>query len=369
MRVTHIHRIGGVGGSERHLLALLPALADRGLDVRFIGLDDVNNAPDPFYDRLDAAGIPFTRLPCARDLDVRLAGGLVSAVRTFRPDLVHTHLVHADVYGVLASLGVRTKLVSTKHNDDPFRRGRFRYAERLLTRRTARVICITEALRRFNVEQVGLPAAKLDVVHYGLDAVPDAWGPADGGIGGIPENARVVLGILRLVPQKGIDVALVALAQLRPEYPDLHLVVLGEGPQRDELLRLAAELGVGDAVSFPGRSGDVTGWLNRAELLVHPARWEGFGLALLEAMLAGLPIVASRVSSIPEIVIDGETGVLVAPDDPAALARAISDVLAGPSRARELGEAGRDRARREFSVARMTERTLTVYDRASSTSR
>ena len=97
-----------------------------------------------------------------------------------------------------------------------------------------------------------------------------------------------------------------------------HLVVLGEGPERLELERLARQLGV--PVYLPGRVPDVAAWLRRAALLVHPARWEGFGLALLEAMLAGLPVVATRVSSIPEIVADGETGLLVPPDDPAALA-------------------------------------------------
>ena len=133
------------------------------------------------------------------------------------------------------------------------------------------------------------------------------------------------------------------------------LVVLGEGPERE---RLADE-----GVYLPGRVGDVGAWLARAELLVHPARWEGFGLALLEAMLAGKPVVATRVSSIPEIVVDGETGLLVPPDDPDALAGAILQVLRDPGR---LGEAGLERAKSEFSVERMSRRTLAVYERALS---
>ena len=112
---------------------------------------------------------------------------------------------------------------------------------------------------------------------------------------------------------------------------------------------------------LPGRVPDVAAWLRRADLLVHPVRWEGFGLALLEAMLASLPVVATRVSSIPEIVLDGETGLLVPPDDPAALAAAVNRVLADPS---DFGERGRARARAEFSVARMAERTLAVYEKA-----
>jgi glycosyltransferase involved in cell wall biosynthesis len=129
-------------------------------------------------------------------------------------------------------------------------------------------------------------------------------------------------------------------------------------------MRLAGELGIAEAVFLPGRAGDVTAWLERAELLVHPVRWEGFGLALLEAMLAERPVVASAVSSVPEIVADGETGLLVPPDDPSALAAAILRMLADDTLATGYGAAGHERARREFSVDRMARRTLEVYDRA-----
>jgi glycosyltransferase involved in cell wall biosynthesis len=344
VRVLHAHRIGGIGGSERHLLTLLPALAERGVDVSFLGLDDPSRAPDPFYEQLT---VPYERLAAPRDLDPSLALRVRREVRRF--DLVHTHLVHADVYG---ALGAR-RLVSTKHNDDPFRAGAFRFVERALARRAARVIAITRSLARFQIERVGLPAAKVEVIHYGLDAVPHPWGtnPADP----VPADARVLLAVCRLEPQKGVDVAIRAL----PEIPRSHLVVLGDGPQRAELERLASELGV--PAHLPGRVPDVAAWLRRAEVLVHPARWEGFGLALLEAMLASLPVVATRVSSIPEIVADGETGLLVPPDDPSALAEVVNRVLADPV---GYGERGLARARAEFSVAKMVDRTLAVYERA-----
>jgi len=341
VNVLHVHRIGGIGGSERHLLTLLPALAERGIEVGFLGLDDPGRAPDPFY---AALSVPFERLPAPRDLDPLLAMRVRHATR--RADLVHTHLVHADVYG---AFGAR-RLVSTKHNDDPFRAGPFRFVERALAHRAARIIAITESLARFQVERVGLPRDKVEVVHYGLDDLPRAWGA--NAPDPVPADARVVLCVCRLEPQKGVDVAIRAL----PELPGAQLVVLGEGPQRAELEQLARELGV--EVYMPGRVPDVAAWLRRADVLVHPVRWEGFGLALLEAMLASLPVVATRVSSIPEIVADGETGLLVPPDDPAALAAALNRVLADPS---DYGERGRARAQAEFSVARMVDRTLAVY--------
>jgi glycosyltransferase involved in cell wall biosynthesis len=349
VKILHIHRIGGIGGSERHLLTLLPALADRGVDVSFLGLDDTSRAPAPFYEALN---VPFERVPAPRDLDPRLALRVRRAARA--ADLVHTHLVHADVYG---ALGAR-RLVSTKHNDDPFRAGMFRFVERALARRTDRIVAITEALAAFQVQRVGLPADKVEVIHYGLDEPPAAWGAnaADG----VPDSARIVLAVCRLEPQKGVDVAIRALPDIRRRH-EATLVVLGEGPQREELERLARELEV--PVLLPGRVPDVTAWLRRADLLVHPARWEGFGLALLEAMLASLPVVATRVSSIPEIVVDGETGLLVPADDASALAEAVSRVLDDPA---DLGVRGHLRARAEFSVARMVDRTLDVYRRATS---
>ncbi len=366
MKVLHIQRIGGIGGSERHVLELLPALRARGVDARFLGLDDTGAAPEPFYVALAEREVPFERLPCPRDVDPLLASRVTSAVGSARPDIVHTHLVHADAYGGLAAARTHAALVSTKHNDDPFRSGKGRYLERLLARRAARVICITEALARFNREVVGLPAGKLRVVHYGLDAPPEPWGPPGGP--NLPAGTPVLVAVCRCVPQKGVDVAIESLARIRERHP-AHLVVLGEGPLRGELVDLATKRGVEDAVSFPGRVGDVAWWLRRAAVVVHPARWEGFGLALLEAMLCERAVVATRVSSIPEIVVDGETGLLVPPDDPAGMADAVNVLLDDPPRAAAMGRAGRARALAEFSVARMAERTAAAYEESLSSDR
>jgi glycosyltransferase involved in cell wall biosynthesis len=346
MRVMHVHRIRGIGGSERHLLTLLPALAERGVDPIFVGLDD------PAWDAADFYGalqVPVVRIMSPRDFDPLL---LVRLARTLRADIVHTHLVHADVYGGLAARLRGTHLVSTKHNDDPFRIGPFRFVERGLSRLTDRIVTITDALHRFTVDQVGVPADKVETIHYGLDGVPGAWGvnPPDD----VPESARVLLAVARLTDQKGIDVAIRAL----PELPDdTVLVVLGEGPERPALLRLARELGIESRVFLLGRVPDVAAWLGRATVLVHPARWEGFGLGVLEAMLASLPVVATNVSALPELIVDGQTGVLVDPDDATALARGIERALDRP----ELGAGGLERARSEFSVGRMADRTAALY--------
>jgi glycosyltransferase involved in cell wall biosynthesis len=347
VRVAHVHRIRGIGGSERHLLTLLPALADLGIEPVLVGLDDPRWDPADFYAALT---VPAIRIPSPRDIDPLL---LARLLRVLRADVVHTHLVHADVYGGVAAKLRGESLVSTKHNDDPFRLGPLRHVERGLARVSDRIVAITESLRRFTVDRVGIPAAKVETIHYGLDALPEPWGvnPPDD----VPDGTRVLLAVSRLTEQKGLDVAVRAL----PSLPgDTVLVVLGEGPERTALERLARDLGVEQRVFLPGRVPDVAAWLRRATVLVHPARWEGFGLGVLEAMLAGLPVVASNVSSLPELVVDGETGVLVRPDDPTELSAGIARALAAP----ELGDAGRARAATEFSVERMARATARLYE-------
>ncbi len=328
----------GIGGSERHLLTLLPALAERGIEPVFVGLDDPAWNPADFYEALT---VPAVRIPAPRDVDPLL---LTRLVRGIRADVVHTHLVHADLYGGLAAKLRGTTLVSTKHNDDPFRTGAFRFVERGLAHVADRIVTISDSLHRFTVERVGVPATKVETIHYGLDDPPAAWGtnPPDD----VPIGARVVLSTSRLTQQKGIDVAVKALSFL-PD--DVVLVVLGEGPQRSLL--------EAPRVYLPGRVPDVAAWLRRASVYVQPSRWEGFGLGVLEAMVCGLPVVATNVSSLPELVADGTTGILIPPDDPSALADAIGRALAEPG----LGAAGLERARHEFSVARMADRTAALY--------
>ena len=347
MRVMHVHRIRGIGGSERHLLTLLPALAERGIEPVFVGLDDPDWNANDFYDALQ---VPAVRILSPRDFDPLL---LVRLARTLHAEIVHTHLVHADVYGGLTARLRGSKLVSTKHNDDPFRLGPFRFVERSLSHLADRVITITDALRQFTIERVGVPEEKVETIYYGLDELPHAWGT--NARDGVPDGVRVLLAVSRLTRQKGVDVAIRALPALPS---DTVLVVLGEGPERSALTRLAQELRLEGRVFLPGRVPDVAAWLRRADLFVHPARWEGFGLAVLEAMLAELPVVASNVSSLPELIVNGESGVLVAPNNAAELARGIARALEQP----ELGAAALARARSEFSVARMADRTAALYE-------
>ena len=363
MRILHIHKITGISGSERHLLSLLPALRERGVDARFLGLDVPGTDAARFYSELAAAGVPSQHVRCTLDVNPRMAVNVVRAVRRSEPDLIHTHLVHADIYGSIASRATGVPLVSSRHNDDRYLLGGFRHIDRVFARRARKIIAISDAVRMF-LERAGLPRSKLVTVHYGLDALPNAASEVTPAELGIRPDAPLLLAIGRLIAQKDHETLLRAFAGVRAAHPEAVLAILGAGPLEAETRQLVTDLRLDGAVHLPGRI-ETRDWLERADVFVHTSRWEGFGIVLLEAMLAALPIVATRVSAVPEVVVDGLTGILVEPGDVAALSSALSRVLEDADHARELGRQGLERARTEFSIANMVDGTLAVYDAAS----
>jgi glycosyltransferase involved in cell wall biosynthesis len=180
------------------------------------------------------------------------------------------------------------------------------------------------------------------------------------------QNGLLLLSVGRLDPQKGYETLLRATALALQKMPDLRLWIVGDTQlggetYRARLLALADELSLGERVQFLGVRRDVPALLAHAYALVMASRWEGFGLVFLEAMAAARPIIATRVSAVPEVVEDGVTGLLVPPDDPAALAEAILHLASDPDLAQRLGQAGWVRLRTHFRVEEMVHQTIRVY--------
>jgi glycosyltransferase involved in cell wall biosynthesis len=290
-----------------------------------------------------------------------MVAAVVRAVQAVRPDLLHTHLVHGDVYGAIAARALGVPFVSTRHNDDPYLRGPFRLVDRAFASGATRIIAISHAVGRFLAGVAGLPAEKIETIHYGLDRPPTTRSEISPLEAGVPAGSPLFLAVGRLTRQKDHATLLRAFAEAHAQRPDAWLAILGSGPLEEETQRLARQLGIEEAVILPGRV-EVADWLAAARVFVHTSRWEGFGMVLLEAMLAGLPVAATAVSAVPEVVADGETGVLVQAGDWPRLADVLAGLLSDERRSQALGEAGRERARRRFSVERMTERTLALYE-------
>jgi glycosyltransferase involved in cell wall biosynthesis len=353
--VLHVGKASGISGYENHLLLLLPSLRAAGIDARFLLLHEDEPGAWELARRLEDAAVPVEGVPLTRALSPLALRRIVAVVRRHRPAIVHTHLVHADFYGLTAARVARVPvLASTKHGFNDFRERRaFALADRAVALRLDLHIAISRGLARYLSEVEGFAETGFTVVHYGIEpgAEPAAYA------GGAPRLACVG----RLVPVKGHATLLRAFAEARAAMPALELDVVGTGPLDGELRALSARLGVEEAVRFRGHVAQVARVYEEAAVVVVPSLGEGFGMVALEAMERGRPVVASAVGGLPEIVAHGETGLLVPPGDVGALASALVELASDHARAAACGEAGRRRAVAEFAQARCTARTAELY--------
>jgi glycosyltransferase involved in cell wall biosynthesis len=356
--VLHLQKVAGISGSEAHLLSLLPRLKERGWDVRFLMLHEHEPGAWDFARELTARGIPLDAIPLAADVDpiafLRLAGYLARS----RPRILHTHLVHADVYGQLtgALTGVPVR-VSTKHGFNEFRENRgFALGDRAIASLAHTHIAISRGLARYLEEVEGFDGASFEIVHYGID--PD--GRPEPYRGGEPR----LLCVGRLIPIKGHIVLLRAFAEARREVPALRLDIAGRGPLEPALRALAKELDLEDAVRFLGHVAPIQRAIEDTAVVVVPSMGEGFGMVALEAMERARPVIAAEIGGLGELVEDGVTGLLVPAGEAEPLARAIIRLTGDLDHAARMGEAGRRRAVEQFLQERCTDRTELLYAEA-----
>jgi len=368
--VAHVLKADGIAGAERHLLTLLPGLRERGFDVRLILLHPPTQPLADYTALLTAGGVPVTRIPIHSHLDFGVIRRIRAALRPLAPQIVHTHLLHADLYGLLAALRLpgRPLRITSRHNDDVFRR---RLPFRLLNAALWRFVLtggigISDAVTRFCLAVENAPPGKIHTIHYGLPfPLPlidrKAVRAELRGALNLPADTVLIGGVGRLIEQKGYTYALQAFALLERDFPAAQLVLIGDGPLKTPLHAEARRLGLARRVHFMGWRADAAALMAGLDVFVMPSLWEGFGLVLLEAMASGLPIVATAVSAIPEIVVEGETGLLVPPRDPAALAAALRVLLADPALARHFGLLGEDRLEEHFSADGMITAVVEWY--------
>lgn len=376
MRILHVITTLDVGGAEMHLLAQVRGQCVRGHSVRVVWLKGEGRlAPD-----FRAAGAEeVVRAPLGPLFPLRLDAHLRWC------DLVHTHLLKADMAtAVVATLrGKRARLVASKHNDEQVlaKDRRVARVHGVLGNLPARTIVLSDHVRSFFEHHGGLEPERMRRIYYGID--PEPFEAARAASAEQRAAVRQDVGyrtedliftcVARFAPQKAHDVLLrgFALARERAEaggaLPPLKLLLVGDDPfggNRTDVEVLARQLGLvrNFSVRFTGIRRDVPAILGASDVFVLTSRWEGLGLVFLEAMAAELPVLATRVSAVPEVVRDGETGRLVPPDDPEALATAMLELAADEPARRAMGAAGRARVREHFGLERMVEETLAVYD-------
>ena len=353
--VLHVQKVAGISGSEAHLLQLLPDLRERGWEVEFLMLHEDEPGAWEFARELEARGVPLDDVRLRADVDPIAYAEVASLLARRRPRILHTHLVHADVYGQIAGAMARVPLrLSTKHGFNWFREGRFfGLADRAVASLAHVHVAISQGLARYLAEIEGFDEEGFEIVHYGI-AGSDGVRPYAG------EEPRLLC-VGRLIPVKGHLVLLRSLAQARGRVPGLVLDIAGQGPLEPALRAYAKELGLSDAVRFLGFVSPIQAALERSAAVVVPSLGEGFGMVALEAMERGRPVIASDVGGLPEIVADGETGFVVPAGDAEALADAMVSIAADLPRAAAMGEAGRRRALESFTPDRSTRGIEALY--------
>jgi glycosyltransferase involved in cell wall biosynthesis len=359
VRVAHLVISGDVAGGQLVALQLGHALRERGDDALFI-----SPGHGAFTDRARADGFRVLTADVGRLHRVRGALALARLLRAERVDLLHTHtLAAANVLARVAARVARVPVISHLHIENHFRpatRFLLRGADNRTARLTARLVAVSEDTRRAYQRQ-GY-SGRVDVVYNGV-AVD---GTATDGVRaelGIPSDAPLVGEVGRLCDVKGQRELIEALAQV----PDATAVLVGAdleqgGAYQQELEQVAATLGVRDRVIFAGRRSDVGDVLAALDVFALPSWTEGLPLVVLEAMARRRAVVATPVGGTAEVVVDGETGLLVPPRDPDALADALRRLLADAELRQRLGDAGYERVREHFSAEAMTRRMLDIYD-------
>jgi glycosyltransferase involved in cell wall biosynthesis len=346
-----------VGGAQTHLTRLVQELSRRGhaLEVVCMG------PSQPAVTSAIPVDVPVAsfRLASVRapDFAPQLVA-LVAHLRRRRPEVVHTYLNTAGVFGLLAARVAGVPHVVTSRRDiGIFRSGRIRSLEAFLSRRWAdRVFCVCEAVARAVRRDEGIPEDKLRVLLNGIDVTGVA--PRAAGRQG-PVRFGIVAAVNRVEKGHREFVEAAALASRGASSVEFHVV--GDGPLRPGLEARAAELGIGGQTVFHGERRDILAFLDTIDVLVVPSYTEGISNAALEAMAKGLPVIATGVDGNLETVDDGTTGLLVPPRDPEALARAMERYAADPTLRSAHGRAGRERLDRLFTVGRMADRYEEEY--------
>lgn len=347
-------------GMGIHMLALAEELTTAGVDVTIAYWPAP--ATEAMMSRARRLGVRVARTPHPRDPSY--SAELTSLVHGLAPDVFHVHVgTGRENFGgarAARAAGVPA-VVETLHMPWMMRSPRKREAFFASLDAVDRLIVVSEA-QRATYERIGVPTTR-------MRTVPNGVVPREVGYGrdsarrqlGVNRRQPVVMTVGRLAVQKGHRHLVDALPQLLTRWPDLVAVIVGNGHLREVLEGQAARLGVGHALRLVGHRTDARGLLDAADVFVLPSRQEGMPMAALEAMDAGLPVVATRVTGTSEVVADGVTGRLVRPGDSRAIANAIATLLADETLRRRFGDAGRKLYRERFTAERMTDETLAVY--------
>jgi len=356
MKILHVETGRHLYGGPQQVIYLVSALHERGHDCTLVcppesGIDTAARS----------AGIPVRNLFCAGDLDLPFAYRLVQYLQTSKPDLVHCHSRRgADMLGGLAASIAEVPAVVSRRVDNT----EMRLLAALRYRPFRKIIAISEAIaavlrdRDVGDDRIEVIRSAVDTGQFATSADCAAY-RADFGL---PENAVVIAAAGQLIPRKGHRYLLQAIAELQHSHPNLRTIIFGEGYLNNQLRAQAASLGLGEVVQFAGFRDDLDSYMACVDIFVHPALAEGLGVVTLKAAAAGVPVIGFKAGGLMEAVVDGQTGVLVPPENVEELRDAIAALLDDANLRQQMGAAGKKRMQNEFSIDTMVDKHIALYE-------
>ncbi|CUS77491.1 Glycosyltransferase involved in cell wall bisynthesis [Candidatus Kryptonium thompsonii] len=360
MKILYVVTSAGFGGASMHVLQLMRYMRGLGHSVGLV------SAPEPRLVReAREMGVEIFQNPYfVRRLhlvnDLRAFIPVYKAIKKFKPDIIHAHSSKAGIIARFWSAVLNVKpVVFTAHGwvftegKKFWKRWLLAQVERVASIVTTKIICVSEHDRELAIEFKVAPPEKLLVIHNGVD--PSLFQNI---VKSQPHNDKpIVTFVGRLAPPKD----LFFLIDVAENIDNAVFWIVGDGELREKVQRYVSKKGLTDRIVLWGERYDIPEIFSKTDIFVLPSRWEGLPLTIIEAMMAGLPVVASNVGGVPELVEDGVNGFLVPPGDIVKFTKALQTLIENETLRKEMGEAGRAKAMKNFSLDKMLSKTVEVY--------
>ncbi|MBU1130831.1 glycosyltransferase [Patescibacteria group bacterium] len=340
------------GGAERLVLDLIKNLNPRLFEIHLLTVKGGGG----LWTEFKKTGINICLYNKKTKLGLLTLWRLKKYFQKNRIQIVHTHLFAGDTWGRLAAKWAGAPIIiSTEHNINLDEGPAKKIIKRILSRFTNQIIAVSQAVKNYQTLKEKIPSQKIIVIYNGLD------------LNRFPFNYRplrqaATLGIIgRLEPQKGHAPALLAFKEVLKKYPQTKLLIIGQGSLKPKLVKLGQKLHIADSLSWQSPRENVNDFLKQINILLAPSLWEGFGIVAIEALAAGVPVIASQVDGLKEIITDGENGFLAPVNNPGGLAQKIIEVMENSDKLEGVSLKGRKKVINLFTIQQMAERYQKIY--------
>lgn len=362
INILHVYCALPIGGAERLALTLARNLKDDRFNLVFCCL----RCEGEIADEIRKVGNPVINLGIRRKrYDLWLLIKLLRLIKKENIHIIHTHLYEAGIRGrIVAKVAGVPGIIATEHGPALWKKKWQIVLERIVTKATTDLkIANSEYIRQSRIHKEKIAPEKIITIYNGVEPpLPNSSADPSGLEElGLPMSGLIIGTVARLTEAKGLQYLIESMPLILSHIPNAHLIVVGDGPCRLQLEAMRRDLHIEQSVTFTGRRMDVFRFVEAMDVFVLPSIREAMGIAIVEAMFAAKPIVASNVGGIPELVLDGKTGLLVPPRDPKALADKIVYLLLHSSEREQMGKMGQDRADAHFSADRYVESLKDAY--------